>query len=422
MSNSLSSTITVAPDIFFPSSTSPSSPFSVLAKFGEYYSLIHGRIVFPLTIFGIITSIVTIVILNRKHFQTPTNLILQHIALFDLIVLISYNIFSFYFYILHTPKPFVGQSRFWPSFALFHSNVGLTAHSIALWLTCLLDIVRYFIVSQPNKSTLNSRKVMYLIWSCIIVICFLMIPNYLIWTVVKQPASIHYPDIYSLNSSVTVYWFSNATGKKLERVSFNISAIFLKILPVCILITFSLLLIHSIHSAQKLRQRLQQRSKKRRYSSSMGNFTRELRTTTMLVFITVFTVLVEAPQGLLFIASAVEKKFFLLYSLLGDILDLSSIASSFITFIMYCSMSQQFRLEMYHLILPQYCHRLFLSQNHMTNNCVTTKLLTKQNHNNQNRSVEEDKRSLSHSVNLKTQTYQNTKNNNYNYEDGKYDL
>lgn len=112
-----------------------------LIQFSEDYAQLHGRIIFPLTIFGILTSIVTIIILNRKNFQTPTNLILQHIAFFDTIVLISYNIYSFYFYILHDPNPFVGQSKFWPHFAIFHSNIGLTAHSIALWLTCLLAIV-----------------------------------------------------------------------------------------------------------------------------------------------------------------------------------------------------------------------------------------------------------------------------------------
>lgn len=114
---------------------------SALIQFSESYAQVHGRIVFPLTIFGIIASVITIVVLQRKNFRTPTNLILQHVAFFDTIVLISYNIYSLYFYIIHQPNPFVGQSQFWPHFAIFHSNIGLTAHSIALWLTCLLAIV-----------------------------------------------------------------------------------------------------------------------------------------------------------------------------------------------------------------------------------------------------------------------------------------
>jgi hypothetical protein len=124
---------------------------TLLVQFSEDYAQIHGRIVFPLTILGILTSIVTIIILNRKNFQTPTNLILQHVAFFDTIVLISYNIYSFYFYILHDPNPFVGQSQFWPRFAIFHSNIGLTAHSIALWLTCLLAIVSFLVTQQDKR-------------------------------------------------------------------------------------------------------------------------------------------------------------------------------------------------------------------------------------------------------------------------------
>ena len=129
---------------------------SALVIFSENYALVHGRIVFPLTIFGILTSLVTIVVLHRKNFRTPTNLILQHVAFFDTIVLISYNIYSLYFYILHQPNPFVGQSIFWPRFAIFHSNVGLTAHSIALWLTCLLAIVSF----APEEKTILIEFVM----------------------------------------------------------------------------------------------------------------------------------------------------------------------------------------------------------------------------------------------------------------------
>ena len=136
---------------------------------------------------------------------------------------------------------------------------------------------------------------------------------------------------------------------RLERISFFILAIGFKILPVFILIVFSILLIFNIHHARQLRERL------RRYSavSSSSKLKRELRTTTMLVLITLFTALVELPQGLLLIAGVFNKEFSNLYFHLGDIWDITSIGSSFITFIMYCLMSQQFRIEMFNLILPK---------------------------------------------------------------------
>ena len=86
-------------------------------------------------------------------------------------------------------------------------------------------------------------------------------------------------------------------------------ALCFKILPVFILIIFSVLLILNIHHARQLRERF-----RRRYSSvssSTSKLKRELRTTTMLVFITLFTVLVEFPQGLFFIASGIDKDFFI---------------------------------------------------------------------------------------------------------------
>ncbi|CAF1503286.1 unnamed protein product [Rotaria magnacalcarata] len=324
---------------------------SLLVEFSEYYAQIHGRIVFPLTILGILTSIVTITILNRKNFQTPTNLILQHVAFFDTVVLISFNIYSFYFYILHDPNPFVGQSQFWPRFAIFHSNIGLTAHSIALWLTCLLAIIRYTIISRTKQITVNATHVMIFIWCAALVICLLMIPNYLAWSVVCVPAHTLLPTVYTINSTETVYWVSSATGGSLEKISFGILAICLKISPVIILIIFSILLILNIRHARQLRERLRHSSS----ISSSSNLKVEMRTTTMLVLITLCTVFVELPQGLLLIAIGIDKQFFIFYSHLGDFWDLTSISSSFITFVMYCSMSQQFRLEMISLILPSIC-------------------------------------------------------------------
>ncbi len=206
-----------------------------------------------------------------------------------------------------------------------------------------------------------------LVWIATVSTCLLMIPNYLSWSVVHEPAYKYLPHLYNKNSTETVYWVSSATGERLEKISFGILALCFKILPVLILIIFSVLLILNIHHARQIRERL-----RRRYSSvssSTSSFKRELRTTTMLVFITLFTVFVELPQGLFFIASGYDKDFFSYYSHLGDIWDITSIGSSFITFIMYCLMSQQFRMEMYTLILPDYLIKKF---NLQTNNRYIT--------------------------------------------------
>jgi hypothetical protein len=204
-----------------------------------------------------------------------------------------------------------------------------------------------------------------------------MIPNYLLWSVVSVSAHSLLPELYSSNSTETVYWVSQATGGRLEKISFGILAICLKICPVIILIIFSVLLILTIRNAGKLRQRLRHSS-----SNSTSNLQREMRTTRMLVLITLCTVFVELPQGLLLTAIGIDKKFFTLYSHLGDFWDITSISSSFITFVMYCSMSQQFRMEMLEIILPNLIlnkFNLITNQNNLIPSRMSLKQIKTQN-------------------------------------------
>jgi G protein-coupled receptor 139 len=218
----------------------------------------------------------------------------------------------------------------------------------------------------------NSSHVIILVWVVALIVCLLMIPNYLVWSVVEVSAHQLLPKLYSSNCSERVYWVNSATGGRLEKISFGILAICLKIFPVIILIIFSVLLILNIRYARKLRERLRHRCSS---MSSSTNFKRELRTTTMLVLITLCTVCVELPQGLLLIAIGIDKHFFVLYSQLGDFWDITSISSSFITFVMYCSMSQQFRMEMVSLFLPSFFIKKW---NLKTNNNNNTNPLTPQ--------------------------------------------
>ena len=219
----------------------------------------------------------------------------------------------------------------------------------------------------------NSRRVVILVWVVAILICLLMIPTYLVWSVVNVSAHSLLPEKYTVNSTERVYWVSSVTGKGLEKISFGILAICLKISPVIILIIFSVLLILTIRQAHKLRERL-----RHRYSSnnSSSNLKGEMRTTTMLVLITVCTVFVELPQGLLLVAAGIDEKFFEFYSHLGDFWDITSISSSFITFVMYCSMSRQFRMEMLQILIPAF----FINKWNIKTNqgCLTPKMSLKQ--------------------------------------------
>lgn len=102
---------------------------------------ISSRILFPSTMFGILISIITIIVLQRKIFRTPTNLILKHVVFFKTALFISYNIIYIFSYIHRQKNTFGYQSRFWSLFVIFNCSISLTAYYTALWLTCILSIV-----------------------------------------------------------------------------------------------------------------------------------------------------------------------------------------------------------------------------------------------------------------------------------------
>ena len=75
-------------------------------------------------------------------------------------------------------------------------------------------------------------------------------------------------------------------------------------------------------------------------SSDVG----DRRTTLMLIVVVLSFVLTELPQGVLALASAVDRRVFdNVYVPLGDVWDVLVLINSSVNFILYCSMSAQFR-------------------------------------------------------------------------------
>ncbi|KAM3963109.1 G-protein coupled receptor dmsr-1-like [Aphomia sociella] len=68
------------------------------------------------------------------------------------------------------------------------------------------------------------------------------------------------------------------------------------------------------------------------------------RTTRMLLAVLGLFLSTEVPQGLLGLASALAPDFFKsCYSMFGDLMDVLALFTSSVNFVLYCSMSRQFR-------------------------------------------------------------------------------
>ena len=78
------------------------------------------------------------------------------------------------------------------------------------------------------------------------------------------------------------------------------------------------------------------------------------RTTRMLLAILVFFLITEFPSGLVALFSCFSADFFkYVYGPLGDLMDILALVNSSVNFILYCSMSRQFRKTFCSMFVPK---------------------------------------------------------------------
>ena len=119
-----------------------------------------------------------------------------------------------------------------------------------------------------------------------------------------------------------------------------IQAIIFKIVPCILLTILTILLITAMHRAYKRRMALKNQGK-REESDRHGEHN---RTTRMLLAVVVLFLVTELPQGILTIISLLKPKFYFdVYLPLGDLLDIMALCNNAINFVLYSTMSRQFR-------------------------------------------------------------------------------
>ena len=122
----------------------------------------------------------------------------------------------------------------------------------------------------------------------------------------------------------------------------------LQVVPCALLAVLSALLVRAMRLADK-RRRLLKKKGRRHESQTAGDYN---RTTSMLVAVVLCTVVTELPQGILAFLSGIDNDIFLqVYAPLGDVWDMVVLVNSAVNFLLYCTMSHQFRHIFYELFL-----------------------------------------------------------------------
>ena len=316
--------------------------YPALYQFSTAYANYHGYIAAIVCLWGIIANLANIVVLTRKNMLSSTNMILTWLAVADLLTMTSYFPVAIHFYILKDPAlefP-TTVSRNWIEFMLFHINFTVVCHTIAIWLTIALATFRYIFIRYPAYSiTLCSvGRAKVAIFSVYVATTIACIPNYLLTSIDKKNRT----DDGAIDGNQTYFMFidSALSATFANTINYWIQAFLIKLIPCVLLTVLTCLLLLVMHRAKRRRTRLKSQGRKDESERAQEHN----RTTRMLLAIVALFLLSELPQGILTLCGIFIADFFSdVYWPLGDLLDIMALLNNSINFILYCTMSRQFR-------------------------------------------------------------------------------
>ncbi|KAL4221404.1 G-protein coupled receptor [Mactra antiquata] len=331
-----------------------------LDAFSVWYSQWHGYVSLIICAVGIPLNVINIIVLTRKKMQTPINCILTWLALADMVTMASYVPFAYHFY-CHFPSysrlSAEKNSSGWMNYLLVHLNLSATAHTVSIWLAVTLAVLRHHHINSPAKGGLTrmrrlirARLLILIVFSVSVV---LMIPSYLS----------HSLEEIRFHDNSTGYIFEDwALGsrhvKPIKLIALITYSLLAKLVPCVLIIIYGGMLLRTLNITMRNRRRM---SSNGVIAGLHGNHDRS-RTTVMLLVVIVLFLLTELPQGILIMCCVFIKDFFEnIYIPLGDTMDIIALINNSINFVLYCTMSQEFRRTFINLFctfsLPKILHR-----------------------------------------------------------------
>lgn len=271
------------------------------------------------------------------------------LAAVDLLTMISYLPYSVLFYIIYGDQESPQRNTYGAiCYLIFHAVTILTSHTASIWLTVAVAMFRYIhLTTNRGKQICDMFRANLTILIVIIGSVLMNVPQLLVY-------EIRHHDDESSNSS---WYFLTTDNDKYGRheminlAQFVSLAVFVKITPCVLLTVLSVLLIKIIISAQDryMSMRKRQSTTSTYQTSTLASASERKRqnqthqTTRMLIAVIVMFIVIELPQGILFVMSGLLEDFFEdVYWPMGNFLDLVTIVSCCVNFLLYCSMSAQF--------------------------------------------------------------------------------
>ncbi|XP_062573259.1 sex peptide receptor-like [Saccostrea cucullata] len=313
----------------------------------SYIVPINGIVSIIFILVTIVTNILVMLVLLRKHMRSPTNIILAAMALADMLTGLFPLPMYFYFFTLGNYVEYPPYDWCYV-YKLFTEYLPMIFHTASIWLTVFLAILRYIYVCHTDVA----RKV-----------C--TVPNviratvgiYVVATLTQTtrfiesesiPHSI--PSKRSPNKTITTCLFPYRPFVQEDldlyfNLIFGFRVIFIHFIPCSLLLILNALLIRTMRQAQ-LRRRLLLRQNKKNESKKLADSN---CTTLMLVAVLGLFLLVELPLGVIMILFSIQNTLDIHISETSNFLLMTAVSNTAIlvsyplNFLIYCAMSRQFR-------------------------------------------------------------------------------
>ncbi|XP_073953466.1 G-protein coupled receptor dmsr-1-like [Choristoneura fumiferana] len=321
------------------------------------YNGIHGYFSLLVCFFGTLANALNVVVLTRRDLAAaPINRLLKWLAVADVFVMMEYVPFAVYRYLV-----LPGQREMpykWAAYLLFHMHFAQIFHTASICLTLSLAVWRYVAIKYSDKSNIlcTEGRCSMAILSSFLLPPILCIPTYMVF-------DIHTAIVLEATGPMILYHVDADQEGKLYQINFWVHAVVIKLLPCCILTVISLWLIREVYRANQHQKKIRvysacptnSKMMKRQYKADK----RTDRTTKMLVAVLLLFLATELPQGILGLLSGVLGRCFFkgCYDLFGELMDALALLNGAINFVLYCSMSRQFRMTFGQLMWRARLHR-----------------------------------------------------------------
>lgn len=326
------------------------------------YRLYHGYVSVIVCSTGIVLNVINAVIWSSKNMRSSTNLILTTLAITDIVSLSMYLVYAVYFFLATGPSQQLNHSQelMYVVVIAFHEFIGF--HTTSNWLTISLAIFRFIKVCHPDlaKTWCNKERAKLTILIVFVVTILATFPFY------------PYYEVYSSSEdhpSLTGYWIRKTKFTRnhvlYQTVLLWLYGVVFKVCPCIGMVVLSTLMIRKLRHAQK-----RQRTFITGPDSQVNNHRGYSHTTVMLIIIGLIYVLMELPIGISAFTSGLQGGeshyfYFMLYSEVGDILDLLTLLNATVNFGVYYALSNQFRAV---------CRKIFLREKVLDVHCVSDTL------------------------------------------------